>query len=424
LLASIALGATAARADVPDAVLHHAWSEVTTPHVRVLTDAGPVRARHVAERLERLHEQVSRTIPALARETTRPRTVFLFRDDATYRAYLPTFGGRAEEASGIFQPGPGRDWVMLEDGSDAMLDPVALHEYTHALVRVLTPTPPLWLNEGLAQYFSTLRVDAVDAKVGEPAPELVGWMKSHDLLPVQDLVAMTYQSPAYHYGEQRNTFYAESWLLVHLLLNENPGDLPRWQGYLDALARGDDPRAAFRDAFGEERQLQWRLELYAHRPTLTGMAWTFAQPFASLTLQSRDDVPVAEVVAALGDMRLWQPGSGPQSADDHRLVLRQLAPDDPATRALEAAVAARASAMGANRLASDGPAVAPVPGGEGTMVTIVERDPPSADELAGLTPLLHTNPVAARAYLRSLLARPMRPGARACAERLLDLLGP
>jgi len=35
-----------------------------------------------------------------------------------------------------------------------------LHEYTHAVVRAMTPRCPTWLNEGLAQYFEGRQIDA------------------------------------------------------------------------------------------------------------------------------------------------------------------------------------------------------------------------------------------------------------------------
>jgi hypothetical protein len=423
---AVACAAPSATAQVPTAVLEHAWSEVGTPHVRVLTDAGIARAAHVAEQLERLHEQVARTVPALARESARPRTVFVFASEATYRHYLPTFGGRAEDAAGVFQPGPRGDWLLLADAPDEALDRVALHEYTHALVRSVTPNAPLWLNEGLAQYFSTLRVDAADARVGEPDPELLGWLGGHELMPIETLVAMRYESADYHAGEGRETFYAESWLLAHMLLNENPGDLPRWAQYLEALRRGDEPRAAFRASFGEERRLQWRLELYAHRPGLRGLDWSFAQPFSALTLSRRESVPVAEVLDALGEMLLWQPAAGPDAADAHLDAVRALEPEGAAARSLEAAITERrgwASSAPPPRARAERVAVTRGSLTRAASATL-EGAPPTAGELRRATAQVHTDPPAARRALRALLARPLAPGTRSSVERMLRLLAP
>ena len=40
------------------------------------------------------------------------------------------------------------------EGQDALLKRILFHEFTHALVVSITPACPVWLNEGLAEYFS------------------------------------------------------------------------------------------------------------------------------------------------------------------------------------------------------------------------------------------------------------------------------
>ncbi len=418
--------ATASRAEIPESVLRGTWSEARTRHVSVLTDAGAERARHVAERLERLHEQATRTLPALATDSVRPRTVLVFAREASFDAYLPVYDGKPEEDSGFFQPGRGRDWLVFADAPDAELDRVALHEYTHALLRAVVPNPPLWLDEGLAQYFSTLRVDAADVRVGEPAPELVAWLRGHGLLSMDELLATGHESADYHGGERRRTFYAQSWLLVHMLLNESAADLPRWAQYLGALHRGDEPRAAFRAAFDDERRIAWRLENYAQRPSYGGMNWGFAQPFSALELESRWRVPNAEVAAALGGMLLWQRGADLAPAQEHARAALALAPDDPGARALVDAIAARRTELagGSSRTTTTWvlrPGSAVAPDGAAT----ASGGPVTAEELGRIPALVNAGPpAAARAYLRTLLARELRPGQRRSIQRLLRLLEP
>ena len=420
--------ATSVRAAIPETVLRGAWSEVRTRHVRVLTDAGLARARHVAERLERLHEQVLRTLPALALESDRPRTAFVFAREDVFRAYLPVYNGQPEEDTGLFQPGPRADWLLLQDGPDADLDATALHEYTHALLREVAPSAPLWLNEGLAQYFSTLRVDAADVRVGEPSPELVAWLRGHDLMAMDELLTTGHASADYHGGERRGTFYAESWLLVHMLLNENVADLPRWESYLGALHRGEESRAAFRGAFGPEQRLFWRLEVYAQRPSYGAMNWGFSQPFSSLTVDSRPRVPNVEVTAALGEMLLWQRGTDVAPAREHAGAAMALAPDAPDAYGLAAAITARSAELtGAPRraalAAADGAGMRPEVAGAGAGGTGSVGGPPTAAELGRVSQLIHSGPPdRARAYLRALLARELRPGERTSIERLLRLL--
>lgn len=356
LLLALALAAPAAAA-IPDAVTRGEWCEVRGPHVRVLSDAGLARADHVAERIERLHERLLRTAPALAAERGAPDVVFLFRSGATYRDYLPRWQGRPEEDTGLYQPAPGMGFVMLQDAGDQELDRVALHEATHALVHAALPHPPLWLDEGLAQYFSTLRVDDADARVGEPAPEWPRWLHAHPRLPLAELLSMDATSPHYHEGDRRLTFYAQSWLLVHLLLTESSAGQARFDAYLAALRRGAPAAAAFADAFGDPAALERRLELYLQRPNLSGMAWSFALPYSRMPVERRARVAPAEVLAALGSMLRWRAGDGPALAREHAAAALALDPAHDGARALaaalEAAVAAAPPAAGPAGAESD-----------------------------------------------------------------------
>lgn len=324
---------------IPDAVTSGAWCEVRGPHVRVLSDAGIARADHVAERIERLREQLARTAPSLGVASAPADVVFLFRSGETFRDYLPLYQGRPEEDSGLYQPSPAGGFVLLQDGADRELDRVALHESTHAMLHAAIPRVPLWLDEGLAQYSSSLRVDDADARVGEPLPELVAWLRGHDLIPLEQLFAMDGASPDYHAGERRETFYAESWLLVHLLLTDQVDDRPRFDRYLSALAHGEPAAPAFRAAFGEPRQVQYRLELYLHRPSLGSMNWSFALPYSRMPVVRRERVASADVLAALGAMLRWRPGEGRSRAREHLEAALALAPDDADALALQRSLA-------------------------------------------------------------------------------------
>ena len=47
-------------------------------------------------------------------------------------------------------------------------DSVAVHEYVHLLVETNVPAAPLWLNEGLAEFFAAGRLDESPAVFGLP----------------------------------------------------------------------------------------------------------------------------------------------------------------------------------------------------------------------------------------------------------------
>lgn len=337
VIAALAVCAPGARAAIPDAVAGGEWCEVRTAEVRVLTDAGLARADRIAERIERLHERVRRTLPSLAAGDA-ACTVLLFRSPATFREYLPRWQGQPEDDTGLYQPGSGGGWLLLPDGSDRELDSATLHEATHALVRVALPRPPVWLDEGLAQYFSTLRVDDADGRVGDPLPECLAWLRANAPMRVADVLALDATAADYHAGGRRLAFYATSWLLVHLLLTESVADQQRFDGYLGALRRGEAPASAFTAAFGDPAALDRRLALYLQRRSLGAMAWSLASPYARMPAERRARVDAAERLAEFAAMLRWRPGDGPAFAREHAEAALSRDPAQSGARAVLAAL--------------------------------------------------------------------------------------
>lgn len=335
--AALAMFAPGARAAIPDAVTRDAWCEVRSAHVRVLTDAGLARADRVAERLERLHERLARTLPSLA-GGPQVCTVFLFRSPGTFRDYLPRWQGQPEDDTGLFQPAPGGGYLLLPDGPDAELDVATLHEGTHAFVRAVLPRPPVWADEGLAQYFSTLRVDDADGRVGEPLPECLAWLRAHAPMPMDEVFALDAAARDYHEGERRLAFYATSWLAVHLLLTESVADQRRFDGWLAALRRGEAPADAFATSFGANAALDRRLALYLQRRNLDAMNWSFASPYSRLSIERRDRVAASETLGLLAAMLRWRPGDGPVLAREHAEAALALDPGQAEARVVLAAL--------------------------------------------------------------------------------------
>ena len=77
-----------------------------------------------------------------------------------------------QSAVAYFLAGPEREYIVL--GDRAMKDPhAAIHEYLHVIVRHSGLKLPLWLNEGWAEVFSSLRPMGKEMAVGDLLPDRV-----------------------------------------------------------------------------------------------------------------------------------------------------------------------------------------------------------------------------------------------------------
>lgn len=135
---------------------------------------------------------------------------------------------RAPGWSGGIYDGKIRIPVRGAESNEAMLKKVLFHEYTHAVVRSLTSRCPLWINEGLAEYFSK----NYTKKIGQVIPlDLLG------------------NSFSWLTGEQVAVAYRESYSAVSYLIDRH--GFYRMKEFLQSLSGGSDLEQAFKGSFGQ-----------------------------------------------------------------------------------------------------------------------------------------------------------------------------
>lgn len=138
--------------------------------------------------------------------------LFLFERKATYQAYLKHYFPRVPYRRALFIKGRGPGMVFAYQGLDFEID--VRHECTHAVLHASLEHVPLWLDEGLAEYFEVPRDQrgkkhphrsAVAALVNSGRlPRLA------ELEPVSDLASL---------GREE---YRDAWAWVHFMLHGPP----------------------------------------------------------------------------------------------------------------------------------------------------------------------------------------------------------
>ncbi|MBC7930318.1 MAG: hypothetical protein H7Z38_07075, partial [Rubrivivax sp.] len=159
LVAALALvipSATGARDE------RESWASVSSRNFLVVGRVREKDLRRVAARLEEYRAVFSRLLSVEHFDASVPTTVIVFRDDRAYQPFKPLYRGQtAAFVSGYFQPGAEVNYVTLALDSDNGRgggSSTLLHEYTHLLVNNYFRAAPLWLKEGLAEFYSTARV--------------------------------------------------------------------------------------------------------------------------------------------------------------------------------------------------------------------------------------------------------------------------
>lgn len=160
-----------------------------------------------------------------------PIHVYLFPTAEKLEAYMRVHFPTLPKRRAFFVESDTRLNVYAYWGDRAAED--LRHEVAHGYLHAVVPNLPLWLDEGLAEYFEVPRgLDGVNRPhveqlVGEPQ---VAWQP--ELERLEQLRSS---------AEMTQTQYAQSWAWVHLLLESSPQRLQMLQGYLQALKRSQTP---------------------------------------------------------------------------------------------------------------------------------------------------------------------------------------
>lgn len=160
-----------------------------------------------------------------------PIHVYLFEDESGYEDFRRTVKGRFPNRRALFVESDTRLEVYAQWAG--MVGEDLRHEVTHAYLHSVLPNIPLWLDEGLAEYFEVPRgrqgfhrehLELLLAAPDRLGDSTLAWRPS--LARLESLSTAREMTP-----EE----YAESWAWVHFLLHSAPETRRLLQEYLYSL---------------------------------------------------------------------------------------------------------------------------------------------------------------------------------------------
>ena len=127
--------------------------------------------------------------------------------------------------AGVFLSGPERHYVALRlDIQGPIPYRTLYHEYFHLLQRINHPRVPLWLSEGLAEFYAHTRISEEGIALGLPSQAHVSRLRSEKMLPLKTLFRVDRGSEHYNEAEKASIFYSQAWALTHYLMTAGRGE--------------------------------------------------------------------------------------------------------------------------------------------------------------------------------------------------------
>ena len=265
------------------------WLEIHSIHYTVVTDAGEKRGREVALRFEQMRSVFAGLLGKDRLQQSRPLTILAFKDDKSYYQLAPLRQGRPIDVPGFFLPCDDQDFVALNLFEDQAWRAVA-HDFAVSLLSWNYPPAQGWFDEGLAEYFSSIRINGNQVEIGgdpellpsvtedlvgnqreaHPPKSLTELLGAQVWLSLPDLFAVKHDPSTRNQGTRHVLYYAESWIVMHYLLHEKK--LPETGTYFGLILNQHIPvEEAIQQAYGmSPAQLEQAVKDYFR--SLTGLA--------------------------------------------------------------------------------------------------------------------------------------------------------
>jgi tetratricopeptide (TPR) repeat protein len=217
------------------------WQEFRSQHFIVVSDAGDKKGREIALRFEQMRGVLGQLLMRKKLNMPVPLTIFAINDEQQYLKMAPLHDGRPISAPGFFVPGEDHQFIVLNVSEEDSWRAIS-HQFGHLFLNYNYPSTQRWFDEGFAEYFSSLRLDNKQAQIGSD-PELAspvtedvlgnqsevrnspksltellsGWV----WLSIPDLFNMRHDPTTYQEGTHHTLFYAQSWMVMHYILNKD-----------------------------------------------------------------------------------------------------------------------------------------------------------------------------------------------------------
>ncbi|MEX0824935.1 MAG: hypothetical protein WD119_02150 [Pirellulaceae bacterium] len=199
-----------------------------------------VRGRQpLLDQLAGLNEELTRALQIdIQQETIH---LILFRHRHSYRHYMRLHFPDIPDRQALFVRRRGPGMVFAYESSAMETD--LRHETTHALLNASLPYVPLWLDEGLAEYFE---VPASQRQHNNPHHRLIKLQAVVRRVPdLQSLEAVS------SLNEMGSAQYRDAWAWVHFLLHESDESRQVLAGFLQELQAHSPPGSLARRVAAE-----------------------------------------------------------------------------------------------------------------------------------------------------------------------------
>ncbi|MEO0474733.1 MAG: DUF1570 domain-containing protein [Planctomycetota bacterium] len=233
-------------------------------HYRIFTNLSQRETVPFGRHMDTLFEQYDKRFRSLGDQPIERMPLYLFETEQQYNRFLQEHDIDATHSGGMFFVTHKLEGLAtwVDARSRRKTFEVLQHEGFHQFAwHAIGPSLPIWLNEGLAQYFEQAVLDDNGAmSLGLTSRARIERVKAAirqgDTLPISTLMRISteqWSRVLRSHPERANLLYAQSWSLAYFLIHGDDGrHQPKLIDYLQRLSNGDRANDALLMSFGKD----------------------------------------------------------------------------------------------------------------------------------------------------------------------------
>jgi len=229
--------------------------ELRTRHYHVRSDVSPAFTETLAQHMEAIFKEYRKRLRGFGGSIKERFEVMVTSSE---ERYLSETGIRVRGSKGIFSASRRLLAAWVGDTPHDRVFRVLYHEGFHQFVHHCIGKCPIWLNEGMAEFFSEATWNGKRFDVGEVPPHRLAILRraieEDRTIRMGELVTMSHEAWLRNLEEdaERTTIqYNQAWGLVHFLVYADDGKYRNaFVRYVRLVDRDPDSERAFEHCFG------------------------------------------------------------------------------------------------------------------------------------------------------------------------------
>ncbi|WP_432799279.1 DUF1570 domain-containing protein [Poriferisphaera sp. WC338] len=244
-------------------------------HYVIHTKLSQKRVVPIGQHLDRMFVLYEQRFGGLMKGEMSEMVLYLFETERAYQTFLQSKGVITSNSGGMFVYKGNEQFLAAWIGDKPLRDVLSTlqHEGFHQFAwHYLGIELPVWMNEGLAQYFedavitgNELSTGLADAHRSRLVREMIAKGR---IIPFAEMTRLDNDDWAVMLrtnADKANRLYAQAWSVAYFLIHADNGRYAKsLNRYLTMISRGEDGEEAFKKAFAVSWEtLKWRWRVYA-----------------------------------------------------------------------------------------------------------------------------------------------------------------